>query len=609
MKINRVNLFWLLLTFAALFAGVLLFQSRAAGLGDFASPVHVSVDWSTRHLIYSGEPTGPNARLAMQDPRYLRHLTLYGRHRSTDDQSEVFDVWKWFRGTWPVRRHENSALQRDWQFNLGANALTGRSNSAGHGLAYPAKFSFDINANPSCANDFVVFTTGRPGVTGGQASIVALNQLYSGSGAGGTGICGTGQPSVLWAYNTNLAGDTTGAVFSSPVLSIDGTQVAFVESKSTGAILKILRWVGSQGTVSSAVAPTPITTGNSWSTCPASGTSCLFSLPFAPAATDTYSWPFYNYSNDALYVGDNSGRLHKFTGVFYGTPAEVNTGGWPITVSSGHNLTGPVLDPISGNIFVADINTLLFYVREIGSSVGTCASGSPPCIGTPTLTVAQSGNVGVFDPPTVDITTQKVFVYPAIDPSGNNAVIQATTALGSSVDTALGSGASDYIYSGAFDKTYHSGTYSSGFLYACGTAPSTTLYRIGFNSAGVMNSATDTNSVNLDPNVTIPSCTAITEIVNGANDFLFFGLNYPGGLSSGCTSGCILSLNLAGQSWPPAISAFSVLAEQGGPSNIVVDNVGTGGQESSVYFGPVGNNCASPSGSGCAVKVTQSGLN
>jgi hypothetical protein len=271
-------------------------------------------------------------------------------------------------------------------------------------------------------------------------------------------------------------------------------------------------------------------------------------------------------------------------------------------------LTGPVLDPVSGNIFVADTFNTLFYLRESGSTVGTCASGSPPCIGTPSLSVGTS-TAGAFDPPTVDITTQRVFVYPAIDLNGNNGVIQATTALGSAVDTSLGSTAKNYINSGAFDQTYHSGNYSSGFLYACGTGPQTALFRIGFNSTGVMNSATDTSSVNLDPNTHIPSCTSMTEIVNGANDFLFFSLSASGGLASGCTSGCVLGLNLAGQAWPPTVSNFSVLAETGGTSNIVVDNVGTDGQESSVYFGPVGNNCASPAGRGCAVKATQSGLN
>jgi hypothetical protein len=64
-----------------------------------------------------------------------------------------------------------------------------------------------------------------------------------------------------------------------------------------------------------------------------------------------------------------------------------------------------------------------------------------------------------------------------------------------------------------------------------------------------------------------------TELLNGANDYLFVG------------------------------SPF------GGPSGIEVDNVGIGGQESMIYFGLTANNCAADSTSGCAVKVTQQGLN
>ena len=82
------------------------------------------------------------------------------------------------------------------------------------------------------------------------------------------------------------------------------------------------------------------------------------------------------------------------------------------------------------------------------------------------------------------------------------------------------------------------------------------------------------------------------------------------GAASGCDDGCLLGLNLTGLTWSTAsVSSFSVLPVPGGPSAIVVDNVGTGGQESSVYFGPQANNCTSPAGNDCAVKATQNGLN
>jgi len=603
MKLNRVWMILLLPAFAAIFTVVLFLQSRAASVQDFTGPVHMPVDWSNRHLIYSGPPTGPNAWRSMHDPRYLRHLSMYGEHRRFDEDRWFPDEWRDRREGGPIGRRHESPLKRDWQFSLGANATTG--NVSG-GFSYPAKFTFDINATPSCTNDYVVFPTGLSGASGGQASIVAINELYSGT----AGICGTGQPSVMWAYDTNLAGDTGGVIFSSPALSLDGSKVVFVETpadNSGAAILKILKWVSGQGSVSAAVAPTPITTGNAWSSCPATGTSCLFSLTFSNSAPASISSPFYNYNNDTLYVGDDNGVLHKFSGVFFGTPAEVTSGGWPFTIASGNPLTGPVFDAVSGNVFVADLNTSLHYVRDTGSTVGACGSGSPPCIGTPSLTVSNT-NLGVIDPPTVDQTSQKVFVFTATDSGNNAAVIQSSTALAGSVDTIL-QGGFNYTHSGAFDKNYYSGGYASGFVYACGTNP-TTLYRIGFNSSGVMNSSKDTSNVVLDPFDEGSYCTPMTEILNGTKDYLFFGMAYGGG-ASGCSGdfGCLLGLNLTGTSWPPDISAFSSLPVPNGPSAIVVDNVGNGGQESSIYFGPQSNNCTTPSGSGCAVKATQSGLN
>ena len=68
-------------------------------------------------------------------------------------------------------------------------------------------------------------------------------------------------------------------------------------------------------------------------TCRGGSTSCLLRLSFANGNDDTNSAPFYNYATDTLYVGDNTGFLHKFTGVFNGTPAEVTSKGWPARVS------------------------------------------------------------------------------------------------------------------------------------------------------------------------------------------------------------------------------------------------------------------------------------
>ena len=77
---------------------------------------------------------------------------------------------------------------------------------------------FDIstaNCGAAPQPDFVVFNTSVNG-TSTQASVVACENLYSG--------CGGNVPSTYWAYNTG------GSVVTSVALSLDGSQVAFVQS-------------------------------------------------------------------------------------------------------------------------------------------------------------------------------------------------------------------------------------------------------------------------------------------------------------------------------------------------------------------------------------------
>src|SRR5439155_21895984 len=139
------------------------------------------------------------------------------------------------------------------------------------------------------------------------------------------------------------------------------------------------------------------------------------------ATGDTISSPFPDYNTDSVYVGAADGKLYKFTGVFSGTPAEVcdraacasgTSGGWPLTITTGGggapNLTSPVEDLFTGNIFIGDGAGVFHYVRELGSTIGACASGSPPCVGSTSLTMQSAA---LDDGPLVDGSTGKVFEF------------------------------------------------------------------------------------------------------------------------------------------------------------------------------------------------------
>jgi hypothetical protein len=525
-------------------------------------------------------------------------------------------------------------FHRDWGQSLGAGGSTGAPLASGQWWpVYPAKFSFNLQSNPNCTNDYVTFPTNLAGVTGGQASIIAYNNLYAGTGSS---YCGVTNPSVYWSYNTNfnaIGTSTTGTVQSSPVLSGDGTAVAFVETGTLGAILHLLKWhAGDGGAIGSAVAPTIAT---NWTAdglagdCPVTG-ACMISINLKGLLPpDTASSPFYDYQRDAIYVGDDKGILHKIVNVFGvsgTTPTEVAVN-WPITVDGGTKLTSPTLDSVSGNIFIEDSSGMLSYVRETFSTVGTCAAGSPPCLGS---THISSAPYVVPDAPIVDSSTEKVFVFygkwGASAPTA--AVVQSDVTLSASVVATLGTGTGHHIHSGAFDNTYLTGNGGVGSLYICGSSSNSTptIQRVEFansggpfaNPVGTMNPAVDTVTLAVATGST--ECAPVTEFFNpnapaATQDQIFFGV-YSIGSGANCGgSGCAMSVNVTNT--PAILSIANSIAEINGPSGIIVDgdaNTATYPQASSLYFSNQGNStsvvpCSGTTGVGCAIKLTQSGLN
>jgi hypothetical protein len=490
------------------------------------------------------------------------------------------------------------------------------------------------------------FTLGGAALAGGvgTGNIVAFNQLYSTQGGVG-GFCNQNGPSVYWSYFTGA-----GQALTSVVLSFDGTKIAFVENAAGGATLRILKWKAGEGAGAGyPLAPTTtLSAGQSWAAnCPAAN-SCISGIAFNGASQDTGSAPFYNYALDILYVGDDKGVLHKFTGVFLGTPAEVTAGGWPITVHAGAILTGPVFDSTSNNIFVADHSGQLSFVKEVGSVTGACAAGSPPCLGS----VSQALTGSIVDPPIVDGTTGRVLVFDGTEGTNEGSVFQFDTALTVASKITVGIGGNkttppanlpfDVLHSGTFDDAYFSVGPASGHLYTCGKDPGfnnrPAIYQLTFNASGVLSAAAGTPLVNLTTTFSLigDACSPVTELKNGATDQIFFSFatnaNPPPapGTATGCTGlvggggpGCVVSIALGG-AWPPAATTHGVavpsnvnVAAQsgsGGTSAIVVDNVGAGAQESNLYYTYQTNStaavpCNGTTGVGCAVKVTQAGLN
>jgi hypothetical protein len=523
---------------------------------------------------------------------------------------------------------------------------------------FPAKFSFDVNAPPDCTNDFVVFNTDLLGSAGSSANIVAFNNLYSTQGSVG-GLCIQDGPSVYWSYFIGIGRARTSVAFS-----LDGSKVAFVEDGGFGtAVLNILKWKAGEG--SGAASPVAVDldiSGSPWTACTA-GISCVATVPFSGTAMDNLSAPFVDYANDVIYVGDNIGSLHKFTGVFNGTPAEV-TAGWPIIVNSTHALASPVYDSLSGNIFVGDSSGRLSYVREANSTVGACSSGSPPCLGALTQQVGTAG--AIVDAPLLDITSGFVFAVNGTDTLNNGTILQANTDLSSNVQFRIGgtgTTGTGTLYGGAFDQTYLNSSAGNiaGFMYVCGKDPASAnrpaIYQLSFTSAGVLNSVGTPLLMNSTRNGA--ACSPVTEFNNtsssaASGDWIFFSIGNgaanaaPIPTTSNCRSsvsaanggeGCMVGINLTNATnpainptgtWPPVAAFFTAQGgnnnanavallnnNAGSSSGIIVDNVSTASQTSSIYFsvpntsgiGPGLPSCNTTAGVGCAVKLTQSNLN
>ena len=533
---------------------------------------------------------------APRSPREALHLSENPRY-----------LQQWLRRNIERRRSRHrlhSDLNADWSESMGTGATVGAGQ-------YPAKFSFSATT-ASCAKDFVVFNTSLAGATG-QASIIAYNNLY-------VGCTGT-VPSVYWAY------DTGGTISTSVTFSLDGNQVAFVQAQAGVATMVMLKWSASTTETASAPMVLSSTAVGSYRGCTA---PCMTTLAFHPTTgtdptpTDTYSSPFYDFtpSSDTLYVGDDAGYLHQFTGVFNGPPAESTTAPWPVEAATA-KLSSPVYDPTSGNVFVAtsfqtsnNSGGRLQTVCATSACVGLNNGNGTTAIGTATpsgiLGPDTAGNANCrstgtsgngsnlrLDAPLVDSTGGKVYVFLGNDGDGNSVVIQFPTKVSSTsyhscpAETTVGAGSTTGIplFSGTFDNVYFtstSGSSPSGNLYVCGnTSADATLYQVRITSNAIAASGTSVLAVSTE-NTT---CSPVTEVFSASTDLIFLSVQSLGSTSTkvNCptNAGCLMSFSVPttlGGTLPTGTAA--TLAAGGGASGVVIDNTVAPGalSTSQVYF-------------------------
>jgi hypothetical protein len=427
----------------------------AAGTTGVLRHVGAVQDWTDRQIVFSQSGLEKHPELLLQEPRIRQQLLQrLGAWGAKMPSAKIPNTPQEKSGG------SKSGMGRDW--SVGGLGARMRVNE------FPAKYTFDPTAPPNCTDDYVVFALAVAGTTGsgGQANLIAFNNLYVNDD--GSGFCtGLTAPTVLFAYNASTIG---GKLVTSPVLSLDGSQIAFVESlpgTTPASVFHVVNWtaqVGGQGTIAAPVAPT-------------SETSFQYST-----FGNLTSAPWVDYGADIAYVGDNDGNLSEISPVFNGTPNIVAS----VAVSSGYELTPPVEDISQGLLMVGSVDGDLYQVNF----------GVTPITVVP-LVVGALGDTspGVYAPPIVDPSNNWTYAVTPdaganigaeliqVETSTNTSPTIASIGLGASSAPPGNTGTKMHLYQPAFSNGYFTSPVD-GVISICGTGASDTTpnqYEFGFN--------------------------------------------------------------------------------------------------------------------------------
>ncbi len=569
--------------------------------------IGLPIDWSSHHIIFTNGASPEVAGKQARDPRNW----INWAQRS---------AWMFPREGWgPLpgaarKRH----MRVDWAMPLGA--------SGGMPLAEsPAKYNFNVNSTPSCANDFVVYTiAANPSAT--QANLVAFNNLYTGTTSSSCPTANQSpvttdlkQPTFMWAYALGSEGSAL-----SPTISLSGTKVSFIETGTADTVTKPAYFdvvTPASGSGTSATAPCVIASAGSTTCTGAGSATTLTRLNYTNSGisgcgtgtTNSNSSAYIDYASDSAFIGADNGILYRISGIFKGTPAVqycVQVG------SATAKLTSPVYDEITGEVFVSDGFTVYAY---------TAGTSSFTKLNSIALASASAANGDpIILSPIVDTTNGFVYVFSSADSTNTNSIaaqfkIQANGDPGTPVTAAIGPAGTNgttYIFDGDFDNAYFANgpTTGAGTLYACGTqtgAPTKpSLY--AQSGTGAMNSTPAmSNNANISTAANPASiCSPLLEFFNGTIDQLFVG---TGTITGTGGANLLTAWNVSRITSNTATPAYTATNEWGGTSAFSVDNVSTEDQAASIYFGTLqpaasGTAPSCPNGQYCAIKLTQSGL-
>ena len=525
-------------------------------------------DWTHHQVIYSQPATAERARLLENDPRYMQQWYRRNVARFLPTEGTADAVLRFS----DAQTNQKSRIHKDWSENMGTGATVGAGN-------FPAKWAFNAtvaNCSDVASPDYVVFSTGLQS-SSTVASIVAFDNLYSGcSGFGAV-------PTTYWAYDTTTLTSAPGTIKTSPIMSLDGSQIAFVQTDSVGPLghgtVVLLKWKAGDGSLAAPANPHPGTPAT-YATCatPPCMTSFDLHTRLGVQTGDTTSSVYYDYTGDIAWVGDSQGLLHQFHPFFNGTPAEVTTSTWPLQVNLTNPtaLSSPVFDRVSGNVFVGDAGG---FIESVNASTGV-----------PIVSAQVDHGTGIVSGPVIDIGNELLYVFASSDggttcaggPCAAVYQFPATFGLGATgtkVTVGTAGLTPNPLYFGAFDSGYLNSHTATGNIWVCGnTGGSPTLYRIPV--AGPTLPAAGTASATLS--TASAGCSPVTDVANpsftvGSREFLFVSPQNNGRMPACGGGGCLISIASA---WWQHSTAYAV-GQEARDSNGRVEVASTNGTSGS----------------------------
>ncbi len=573
-------------------------------------------DGSFRHFVYSG--TLEQALAFHADARAVINLLRQPTQKNASlDLAGGVQLLGLASAANPATRPPKKI---DWSVSLGAGTV--------QALQFPAIFT-ESQTTPNCTSDYVAYALNVPGVTGGQANIVGINNLYSGTNP--TGQCGT-VPTVNWAYNGSTAG---GRILIWPDINFldagvpDGSKIAYVETTTKSAIVHILTWQAGEGTsATSAVAPTA--SGKCTAT-----SSCLVSVTFSKSFPATLSGVFVDWKSDKSWTASDDGTIYEFSCTFtcplntnptidwtFKLPVAGTGGALPMPATPGFDLNYQTIDVTDslGEVWILNEAhpSVLYGPMMIGG--GGCTVTNPPGrTGTPSPCTSNGGSYGM---PDGDIEDEGVFKYYFW--TGNNGVVGASASvtqtnrdLTDPIVANIGFGSAGNtttnvdIHFPAFDHGWWIDDSATAHIYFCGTSNTDTtpfIRSIGYELAWPdMDDTSVSDSAAFGPSPGIP-CTPLMELynptINLGNSDDDHDMLVGGFMSS--TAGDVETIDISPAGGAADEIPLNTVAYKGGTSGVTWEVINAP-QASSLYFATLQPN-SSCGGTYCAVKLTQEGL-